>query len=830
MKQPINIKLLLISLFLCSGLLPAQQKTDSLEQWIAGFANFHNLRSSPGQRWVMASKSYPSNRDTLQVFDTGRPGKAVLNLVKMNVMQNFMGEKALLVQGQGIAEYIVLPDIRRVQYSNVIKTAVLTDLKEYVILDETNVLTLYDENAGALVKVQNVKDFVSDGKRTVAAVVEESGMFSIVRVAASNTPILYQSPNRIAAVSKFKTADFAAFTETEQRTGKMRCVLIDIGRGRTFLPQNGTFTDATYLQVAETPDGKAFLINLVKRVQPMQNAVVNLWYGNDRYLREKEKGRDYMVYLLWKKDDQRTETLPAEYDAWLALTSRYFVAFNRAEQLDYRFTFPVFPLYLFDRVKGTVKKIADASRVGAVSPDGKTILIKEEIGREWILWEVGTGKKYKVGLPEVSKPCYTSDGKYILFESENGLGRYDLGGHRFLPLLLRGQKTRILLKQSQNLYEKDEVDFTVSSVNVKEGMVVQTYSKKDRKSGLYRISGDQVKQLISGNTNYIRQLLFTPGFSTAVTIEESYKTKPAVFLYDLSRDRKISLSSAQPPQVEEGRRQEVISYLNSRGRELTGTLYYPENFRAENKYPMVVHIYQEQGEMVNKYPFPGYGDKGYNIRMLTKNGYIVFLPDTVLDDRGTGISALDCVNSGMDALAGNPNIDFGKVGLIGHSFGGYETNFIAGHSVRFRAYISGAGISNLTQWYFSYNPSYQFFEYSRIETGQFEMQQSFSEAKDKYIANNPIYFADKVSAPMLLWTGMKDSNLPPNQTSAFYTALVRNKKDVIALFYPTQNHVLAPGTPEIRDLHIRTMEWWDYFLKDRKDVGWIQQQMKKDAL
>ncbi len=64
---------------------------------------------------------------------------------------------------------------------------------------------------------------------------------------------------------------------------------------------------------------------------------------------------------------------------------------------------------------------------------------------------------------------------------------------------------------------------------------------------------------------------------------------------------------------------------------------------------------------------------------------------------------MESIDKALDKLLMNRNINSSKVGLIGHSFGGYLTNFIATHSNRFATYISGSGVSDIISSYFSYN-------------------------------------------------------------------------------------------------------------------------------
>ncbi|MPM86248.1 Dipeptidyl-peptidase 5 [bioreactor metagenome] len=240
---------------------------------------------------------------------------------------------------------------------------------------------------------------------------------------------------------------------------------------------------------------------------------------------------------------------------------------------------------------------------------------------------------------------------------------------------------------------------------------------------------------------------------------------------------------------------------------------------------MVLNIYKIQSRKPNKYPIAAFSTSnsdGFNLRLLLEKGYFVYFPDIVYGEKGPGLSALDCVHHALDALEDNPCIDKNRIGLFGFSHGGYETNFIATHSDRFAAYIAGAGNSDIVRSYFSYNNNFWRPFYFQFETGQYEMKKSFSEDKQFYFQNSPIHYVDRVNAPILLWTGKEDQNIYWEQTMEFYIGLKRNRKKVIALFYPGEGHAFF-SQEACHDISLRILDWFDYYLKGKKGVEWIKQ-------
>jgi dipeptidyl aminopeptidase/acylaminoacyl peptidase len=82
----------------------------------------------------------------------------------------------------------------------------------------------------------------------------------------------------------------------------------------------------------------------------------------------------------------------------------------------------------------------------------------------------------------------------------------------------------------------------------------------------------------------------------------------------------------------------------------------------------------------------------------------------------------------------------------------------------------------LLKFYFSFSQERKLPNYPRFENGQFDMKVPFSKNKMLYYDNSPIANVEKVNKPILLWTGLKDGNVPYTHTEELYTGLLRNQK------------------------------------------------------
>ena len=86
--------------------------------------------------------------------------------------------------------------------------------------------------------------------------------------------------------------------------------------------------------------------------------------------------------------------------------------------------------------------------------------------------------------------------------------------------------------------------------------------------------------------------------------------------------------------------------------------------------------------------------------------------------------------------------------------------------------------------------------------------------------NSPLAFIENLQTPLLMWSGKEDTQVDPFQTTAYYMALRRLNKKNIMLLYPKESHTLLNPVNQ-KDLTIRVLQWFDYYLKDEKTPYWI---------
>lgn len=269
---------------------------------------------------------------------------------------------------------------------------------------------------------------------------------------------------------------------------------------------------------------------------------------------------------------------------------------------------------------------------------------------------------------------------------------------------------------------------------------------------------------------------------------------------------------------------EVISWTMTDGRPSQGILYKPENFDPQKKYPVIFHYYQRKSDKLNEYLVPQLSGATLDIPTYVSNGYLVFVPDIYYSfGKGNGESALNAVESAALFLKQFPFVDGTRMGLQAHSHGGSQTNFIIANSTLFAAACTVAGTANVISSYGQLTGRGA----SRQPGGEvgfmgigFGVGKTPWSSPDLYIRNSPVFRIDKVTTPMLIMHGNKDTALPFEQSIELFTALRRAGKPAWFLEYLNAAHVLKDKQAE--DFTVRMRQFFDHFLMNKPRPIWMK--------
>lgn len=812
----------------------SQKKSDTLQSWINKFYQFGEINCSPNGRWLLAKKFYDNNNDTIVVLDNRRPESPIGHMIGFASKQSFINEEGILGSNERKAEFWNLKTNKRFTYENIKTADPLAKLNRYAVLDNNENLSVYSVTGEKILQVSDIKGwygYATDSERNLYAIRKGKDNYEVLDLSGNSPLTVYKTDGEIKRIELSTSKKFLFISMIDKPTGKLRIAAVNTSSHRLSNIE-GLFPDDTYVTSSEIQNGKAYLFIIENYTPSSKDKLVDIWYGNETDFEAEKVGRRNFYFLFWSPETGDTQTLPTErYHNFESINSTEFLlAFNSNEGHNYITSHPQYSAYIYNLTKKDYIKLGDLKEVDVKSPEivnspnGKYILFSEG-EKKWTLAEMDNLKKTVIDKVGLVHPMFSEDAQSILFESDNDVWKYDIPQNKLYPLKIAAGKQTKITTYKERRYSSFNI--STRTYNDAEPILVKTYNADENTTSYFQWYKGKVQKLLNETSNRIKALMPDKNFSKFYGIEENYNFPTRLFVIDSrTKTKKRLYTNIKEDKETFNLKQEIIHYTNSDGKPLKGILYYPENFSSSKKYPMVVYIYQVQNSKSNEYLSPGYSAlPAINIRALLKKGYFVYLPDIIYNKAGTGLSALDCVNKSLDAIKSYESINMNKVGLSGQSHGGYETNFIATHSNRFTAYISEAGNSDIVRSYFSFNYNFDSPFYWQYENGQYEMNVPFSQNKELYFKNNPIYYVENVNAPILLCTGMKDENIEWDQTMEFYIGLKRNNKQVIALFYPNTGHGISVYNKEGKDLYIRILEWWDYFLQDKKDVDWINKQM-----
>ncbi|MCK4417638.1 MAG: S9 family peptidase [Candidatus Latescibacteria bacterium] len=361
---------------------------------------------------------------------------------------------------------------------------------------------------------------------------------------------------------------------------------------------------------------------------------------------------------------------------------------------------------------------------------------------------------------------------------------------------------------------------TVWSPDGGRSIYARTVDPQSKGHGFYRIDSmnREAMPLIEENRYYGGRARFrtdvAPDNGTIVYIAQDAQHPADIWVSDLLFQKPHRVTSLNP-QIEDCAfgTTRLISYWTLEGTGLHGALLLPANYKPGQRYPLIVRAYGglSLSNYINRFGLEG--STVNNMQLLASQGYSVLLPDMPLE-KGNPLKQLpDIVLPGVDKLIELGIADPDRLGLIGHSYGGYCVNCLITQTTRFRAAISSAGVSDLISNYLSPDKYGENVRMGWTESGQGRMGGSLWEFRDRYIENSPVFYLDQVETPLLLVQGGLDT-VPVAQSEEMFSGLRRLGREVVLARYHGEGH--GPGAwryANVVDFWRRVLKWFDEYLK-----------------
>jgi dipeptidyl aminopeptidase/acylaminoacyl peptidase len=304
-------------------------------------------------------------------------------------------------------------------------------------------------------------------------------------------------------------------------------------------------------------------------------------------------------------------------------------------------------------------------------------------------------------------------------------------------------------------------------------------------------------------------------------VAQDYDDSPDLFVGgpDLREAKAVTATNAFQPDYAWGR-SELLDYKTPGGRRLQASLHYPAGYEAGRKYPMIVYNYELLSQNVHRYVAPS-DREYYNISVFTTHGYFVLQPDIVFTPRKPGPSVIECVTAGVTKVIQMGLVDPKRIGVVGHSMGGYNTSILATRTNGvFAAAVAGAAMTDLVSYYGDHHWSSGIAETDHIETGQERMVVPLYEDLQAYIDSSAVFNAHNMTVPLLLEVGDSDGTVAWHQGIELYNIARRARKQVVMLAYMGEDHGLRQKKNQM-DYQKRILSWFGHYLKGEPAEHWI---------
>ncbi len=441
----------------------------------------------------------------------------------------------------------------------------------------------------------------------------------------------------------------------------------------------------------------------------------------------------------------------------------------------------------------------------AISPDGKEVAyvaitdpepaVSTNSDLYLVPLEGGEARRITENTAADNSPLYSPDGKYIAYRVQLRAG-YESDKWRLAVMDRESSKPQILT---------EGLDRAVGSMTWSPDSRRIFFTAEDRgRSGIHMIpvTGGATRSVASGNS-HLDDTQFTPDGKTMIYTEMSGSRPMEIFRGSaaggtpaaLTKLNEAILGAHQLTPLEEfwvegAERAQVHSFLVK-----------PPGFQANRRYPVLFLIHGgPQGAWGESWTYR------WNAQVFAAAGFVVVMPNP-RGSTGYGQKFTDEINADwggkvyedimavVDHVTRQPYADPDRFAAAGGSYGGYMVNWMLGHTNRFKAFVSHAGVYDLRSmggeteelWFTTW-------EFRGMPWDTPEIHERWS----------PSNFVKEFKTPTLVIHGELDYRVPYGQGLQLFTGLKMMKVPSKLLLFPDEGHWI--GKPQ------NTLLWYKTFL------------------
>ena len=468
----------------------------------------------------------------------------------------------------------------------------------------------------------------------------------------------------------------------------------------------------------------------------------------------------------------------------------------------------------------------------AVSPDGKWVAFvsnhrpdpdRDPMRQDLFLIPIKGGQVRRVPTPPgpVDSPSFSPDGRMIAYYGHTNPDA--AWGASPMHVWVVGTNGRPAARDLTPAFDRETYDVTLSDSGEGHGAIPPQWSPDGKTltvlasdtgaTLLYRFSarGGLPKPLFRAKCHVGAAAFGKLGRRAALLLADP--TRPAeIASLDLghpSAPRTITgLNSDWLKTVAISKPQEV--WFTSTGKtRVQGWVLKPPNFRKGRRYPGIVEIH---GGPRAQYGYTFF----HEMQLLAARGFVVLYCNP-RGSQGRGVDFTTAivgawgsvdyedVMAGTDWFSAQPYVDSKRIGVTGGSYGGYMTNWIVGHTNRFKAAVTQRSVVALKSFFGTSDIGWDWArEFGGPPWGN----------PEGYERMSPLTYAKKVRTPLLILHNEHDYRCLIEQAEQWYTTLKMMGKKVEMVRFPEEPHGLSRhGRPDRRIARLEhILRWFNRYL------------------
>ena len=440
-------------------------------------------------------------------------------------------------------------------------------------------------------------------------------------------------------------------------------------------------------------------------------------------------------------------------------------------------------------------------------------------GMEWFGAPASGGEARKLAtLPHATAPfampAWDRTGRYFFLIADGALWRVAISeGQAIQVARIPGRRiVRRVAEPGSRLWSSGEGQSTVVLARDLEGKQDGFY-RIDLESGENTLLAEDGRCFdcnVLGSGMGLNMIAASPKY--VAYIAEDAQHAPDVWVSDARFEHSRQLTHLNP-QIEKYKMgsPQLVDWLSDDGKRLHGALLLPSDFHAGTQYPLVVYVYPTRlSRDYDQFGFGGFPGP-LNLQLLATRGYAVLLPDFE-ENKNDGIAAFSkCVLPGVTKVVERGIADPERIGVMGHSAGGYETLGLLTTTRRFKAAVALAGFGDYAGLYGQLDRDGAAWaaDETEQELGALPWQQPF-----KCIEKSPFFYLDRIETPLLIVHGSDDGAVSSFLADQMFVGMRRLGKEVEYAKYLGESHVPRDWNyVDQLDVANRVIEWFERHLR-----------------